>query len=341
VCVSYATEFPTENKYSGGFFGLFTAGMTGTSLSLVFRNLTQVENIAFGDKTHTLAILKPPSKELMRISPYMATHLSYSEIKYPLENGQIHPQFPAPSPMSYAVDGTEIAIPPQYQTQISNSISVPPRNLGIEVSSEMRGRDAEGKPVQLPDDVLERLNSAGAQVLSSGFPIAKPAQSLEIPLDETEESRQPHSSRDQLANRTFAILRMEQGNNPWDLGSRLLNFQSVMGTNIFDYLLPIKRSPCCNHENQESHFQIGPYVDLLKASVFFMEAKDMRFNTRKAAGRRNIEDLESQLGGRSRHRRRRNRRSRRVDISPSSLSPPEERPVPLRNGSESPLPTVQ
>lgn len=73
-------------------------------------------------------------------------------------------------------------------------------------------------------------------------------------------ARQPIDSRanarDDLATRTFAILRTESGENPWDLGY-WRNWKSVMGTNFVDWLLPVRRSPCANHESHESFYPMG------------------------------------------------------------------------------------
>jgi palmitoyltransferase len=68
----------------------------------------------------------------------------------------------------------------------------------------------------------------------------------------------PAASRDDLATRTFAILHTDQGEkeNPWDLGP-WRNWQSVLGTNPLDWLLPIRHSPCANHENLESFYPMG------------------------------------------------------------------------------------
>ncbi|KAI1501609.1 palmitoyltransferase PFA5 [Biscogniauxia marginata] len=64
------------------------------------------------------------------------------------------------------------------------------------------------------------------------------------------------TSRDDLATRTFAILKTGAGENPWDLGL-WRNWQAVMGSNLFDWLLPIRKSPCTNHESQESFYPMG------------------------------------------------------------------------------------
>ncbi|KAK7917632.1 DHHC zinc finger domain-containing protein [Apiospora marii] len=71
-------------------------------------------------------------------------------------------------------------------------------------------------------------------------------------------------ARDSLAHRTFAILRTEAGENPWDLGY-WENWKEVMGTNIFDWLLPIRRSPCVKHELNESFYRMGKIVDEVRA----------------------------------------------------------------------------
>ncbi|KAI1764932.1 zf-DHHC-domain-containing protein [Hypoxylon sp. FL1150] len=70
------------------------------------------------------------------------------------------------------------------------------------------------------------------------------------------ESSTGSATRDDLATRTFAILKTEPGENPWDIGI-WGNWQTVMGTNIFNWLLPIQRSPCATHESHESFYPMG------------------------------------------------------------------------------------
>jgi palmitoyltransferase len=85
------------------------------------------------------------------------------------------------------------------------------------------------------------------------------------------------SERDLQASRTFAVLRMlESGDNPWDLGSLMLNWKTVMGDDVIDWFLPIKRSPCCNHEQSESQFSVGPWVDLLRVKYGFLGPQNIR-----------------------------------------------------------------
>ncbi|KAI1299732.1 DHHC palmitoyltransferase-domain-containing protein [Xylaria venustula] len=73
----------------------------------------------------------------------------------------------------------------------------------------------------------------------------------------------PAKSRDELATRTFAILQTEPGENPWDLGL-WRNWQSVMGTNPLDWVLPIRHSPCTNHESLESLYSMDRILDQLR-----------------------------------------------------------------------------
>lgn len=74
----------------------------------------------------------------------------------------------------------------------------------------------------------------------------------------------PATSRDDLATRAFAILKTEPGENPWDLGP-WRNWQSIMGTNPLDWLLPIRHSPCANHENLESLYPMDRILDQLRS----------------------------------------------------------------------------
>ena len=77
-------------------------------------------------------------------------------------------------------------------------------------------------------------------------------------------TREPVSPRDLLAQRTFAVVRTEKGENPFDIGV-YRNWKSVMGSNIIDWLLPLNRSPCETFENNESFYQMGPLVQELRA----------------------------------------------------------------------------
>lgn len=47
--------------------------------------------------------------------------------------------------------------------------------------------------------------------------------------------------------RTFAILATPTGSNPYKLSSTLENIRTVMGDHIWDWFLPLRYSPCCDH----------------------------------------------------------------------------------------------
>ncbi|KAJ2901854.1 palmitoyltransferase PFA5 [Zalerion maritima] len=74
---------------------------------------------------------------------------------------------------------------------------------------------------------------------------------------------QAQVSRDSMATRTFAILRTEAGENPWDLGWKD-NWLSIMGSSIFDWVFPVRRSPCTNHESTEGFYPTGRVVGDLR-----------------------------------------------------------------------------
>jgi palmitoyltransferase len=95
------------------------------------------------------------------------------------------------------------------------------------------------------------------------YPLPKLERRAEGEINDTARISEKTSSRDRLARRTFAILRTEPGENPWHLGYRR-NFRSVMGNNVVDYLFPITRPPCTNHENEESDYPFGPLLEELK-----------------------------------------------------------------------------
>jgi len=96
------------------------------------------------------------------------------------------------------------------------------------------------------------------------YPLPKPNTPDSIPpsFDRTVPRESP-SPRDLLATRTFAIVRTEKGENPWDLGL-YRNWKSVMGNNIFDWFLPFSPSPCESFENNESFYEMGPLVQELR-----------------------------------------------------------------------------
>ena len=66
--------------------------------------------------------------------------------------------------------------------------------------------------------------------------------------------------------KTFAILHTKPGENPFDLGP-YQNFKTVMGDHWYDWLLPIRHSPCYNHDRKDSQFPMGPVVQRMRAEA--------------------------------------------------------------------------
>jgi palmitoyltransferase len=86
-------------------------------------------------------------------------------------------------------------------------------------------------------------------------------------------SSEPVSARDLLATRTFAIVGTEIGENPWDLGL-YGNWVSIMGTNILDWFLPFRQSPCAVYENNESFYKMGPLYSKIRQRFNLPELLD-------------------------------------------------------------------
>lgn len=65
------------------------------------------------------------------------------------------------------------------------------------------------------------------------------------------------------APRTFVVLTSKPGVNPWDLGP-LENMKQVLGFRWWDWLLPLKYSPCYNDKSQDSVYTFGPAVERMR-----------------------------------------------------------------------------
>lgn len=87
---------------------------------------------------------------------------------------------------------------------------------------------------------------------------------LNVIHDASSETTLPLPSSSPL--RTFAILRTHPGMNPWNLGA-FRNLKSVMGIHWYDWILPLRHSPCCNHDRGDSMYELGPDVERLKADA--------------------------------------------------------------------------
>ncbi|KAH8660746.1 DHHC palmitoyltransferase-domain-containing protein [Tricladium varicosporioides] len=216
-----------------GLFFMFTASMAGGSIDLALKNLTTVERLGTRTKLYKLAVKKPVLEELVRISPYMAYNGTYAEITYPLGQDR--------ADLGLGAN----AFPPTTQSP-HTIIQVVPSELALS------GEATTNPSTEIP----ENLNT------STGSPQASVPRAEKL------------SQRDQMATRTFAVLQMiDQGDNPWDLGSALKNWETVMGNRIVDWFLP-SESPCSNHEDPESQFSLGPAVDKVKVAYYFIDARE-------------------------------------------------------------------
>ena len=89
------------------------------------------------------------------------------------------------------------------------------------------------------------------------LPAHKPFQTITYPLTPSTQGASVDPPR------TFAILHSKVGENPFDLGP-WGNFKDIMGTNVLDWLFPLRYSPCCDHEHGESAFALGPVVQRMR-----------------------------------------------------------------------------
>lgn len=243
--------------------------MALTSVRLAILNLTQVEEINRFGKIHRLAILKPSLQRLAEISVTAASTQTYSEITYPLDipplsdSTRIH----RPYVKTIRHDRLSEPIPLQDARRMADLTGIP--------ISEAVGPVGENSHLRDPRSESTRAGIVGnsSTTLAQSRSIETSTISeLQPPIENSE-----RPNRDQKAVRTFAILETTSpGDNPWDLGSALLNWETVMGEHFVDWFFPIKRSPCCNHEHTESHFSIGPSVDRIRASVYFITPDEVR-----------------------------------------------------------------
>lgn len=65
--------------------------------------------------------------------------------------------------------------------------------------------------------------------------------------------------RPEVPRHHFMVIELPQGDNPYDLGSRLENYKMIMGQNVWDWFSPLKYSPCCNHPRGRSVEEVREY----------------------------------------------------------------------------------
>ncbi|CAK7272478.1 Palmitoyltransferase pfa5 [Sporothrix epigloea] len=134
--------------------------------------------------------------------------------------------------------------PPQYgAVQIP---ALPAKTVGSDATTATREATGtfapESENVEVPDPFQVNRNARAAR-----------RRATQTALDAFD----AFDARDLLAHRTFAIVPVPKGMNVWDLGWRG-NWISVMGTNVFDWLLPIRGSPCSDHTSTESRYSLSP-----------------------------------------------------------------------------------
>lgn len=192
-----------------GFFAIFTLGMVGNSLWMIFRNVTTIENIDAYSRTELLAVLLPPELQGQQIHgppPPPQAHLRHETS--PSGSNDSH------RPLTSEIDD------PSHSTYFSNLHMPRPRRR---------------------ESVLPYQDRIWKGTVS--YPIHLPSDRPPLPAP------QP---------RTFAILQTLPGMNVWDLGSSWQNFKAVFGSELHDWLLPVKYSPCCEHTSDVSYYPLGP-----------------------------------------------------------------------------------
>ncbi|PBP16405.1 DHHC zinc finger membrane protein [Diplocarpon rosae] len=281
-----------------GFFLCFTAGMAGSSATLAMKNQTQVENLQIVRGTIVIAVIQPSHEELKRIDPEKARCPPYMSITYPLNSGQ-------PPPASFDRRNPNT---PQIKTSSQKCrdvpkmepVQLPRQDVDIPAAgpSNQPSTEESSPTLNLTDPSAAQVQSHDHTCIPDAGATSIEPESLQDPTAAAAAALGGVSDRDLLASRTFAILSMPQGSNPWDLGSRLLNFKAVMGTKMFDWFLPLKRSPCCNHEGTESQFALGPEVQRCKKRAGLVEqsAQEAEEDRRQREGVRAREERPERLG---------------------------------------------
>ena len=113
--------------------------------------------------------------------------------------------------------------------------------------------------------------------------------------------------RHPYAGQTYAILQTPTAGNIYRLESAVANMKTVMGCTWYDWLLPIKMSPCCSHHQLSrrdasgssglvSMYQLGPLVDTMRIQAGVVSSQSKSYRSRR---------------GSKKHRRRRRRIRRR------------------------------
>jgi len=95
------------------------------------------------------------------------------------------------------------------------------------------------------------------------YPIPPPTSSTSSRKAHSSGPLDPEAINSSNTLRTFAIVSTKPGDNPWNIGW-LNNLKSIMGKRYIDWILPIRNSPCCSHDDPESDYPLGLDVERLK-----------------------------------------------------------------------------
>lgn len=224
--------------------------MTGTSIDLALKNLTTVEKLSAKYKVHVLAVKKPASAiQSPNPSPYR-------EITYPLDDYQMSFMVRKPLPNSTGQNGNPFNPPVLTSVIGQNSFS----------NVEAQGTHTPGQlqPTStVPSGVIPPASNHPPNFPGTGAPFMNSTHNASYPTQ---------TPRDLRATRTFAILTTNDGDNPWDLGSYVANFKTVMGNSVMDWFLPTT-SPCSIHEDSESQFTLGEAVYRLREKYSLVEGR--------------------------------------------------------------------
>ena len=152
----------------------------------------------------------------------------------------------------------------------------------------------------LPDGSA-RVGNGPTNFRTVTYPLLHPTPSRSVPAPTTFVSRSPNDVASEViapAPRTFIILQSRPGDNPFDLGP-LENIKQIMGKHWWDFLLPLKYSPCCNHESQESAYALGPVVERMKKEAAIFPGSQ-RSGTTQSSQRRKSRRISASQRDRSR-----------------------------------------
>ena len=144
---------------------------------------------------------------------------------------------------------------------------------------------------------VPRHTPDGSNYRTITYPIPKPqsfSSATQSPRSsDNMGSSEPVSARDLLAQRTFAIVRTEKGENPFNLGT-WRNWRSVMGTNILDWFLPFNKSPCETYENNVSFYEMSPLIQEVRLRFQLPDISGEKEGVELREFRRGNEDLGAQ-----------------------------------------------